>query len=208
MTFGGRAAAHRPITAIHEAGHAVMAWTTQRQLGYRHRPFGRVLVRTPDEITAGPNADDKGRTQCMALTEPHVYHQNFGVDGRMRELYQEAYRRDGRAPAIVQRSAEAEMLTALAGPAAEAEYRSLSSLVVILGSGKDDWERAVSVAADVVPNGDHGQYVEAIYARAVQLLRDPVRWSAVVAVADALVEVGELEAQEVLSIMQDKGAEQ
>src|SRR5262249_30789598 len=50
-----------PKYLAHEAAHAVASHLMQKQLGWSWNQFQRIVVRTQDEIAAGPFVDRRGR---------------------------------------------------------------------------------------------------------------------------------------------------
>jgi hypothetical protein len=162
--------------AVHEAGHAVASWHVQQMLGRDRCQFERVFIRTPEEVSAGPYIDQRGRPiQCIGLMEgpsrynPGVFNP-ISAPPDIRSLHRQ--------------NMEAEVITSLAGPIAEARIRKCSLAAAYLVGGKDDYDMAKRCVADFEGEADMSEAFGKLQERAGTIVRQ--RWSSVLALADKL----------------------
>lgn len=140
-------APHWPITARHEAGHAVAAIVKFREAGWHWGPFDRVLIRPG---ATKPYIDDRGRfIDCLGLVEGPS-HWNPG-------LWPADYLRNADPSSKAQWHAlmSIEVVSRLGGPVAQARahgYNSKTSArwnAIFTGGCGDDYTRAEAIIHDM-----------------------------------------------------------
>ncbi len=177
--------------ALHEAGHAVASWQVQRLLGRDWCHFERVFIRTSEEVAAGPYVDQRGRPiQCVGLLEgPSRY--NPGIFNPLS------------APPDIRllhrQNMEAEVITSLAGPIAEARIRKCSLAVTYL-VGEADYDVAKRCVADFESDADVSEAIEKLQERATTTVRQ--RWRSVLALADKLLTHRSLTGPEAVAVIE------
>jgi hypothetical protein len=128
--------------AIHEAAHAVALHLTQKQLGWSEQWF-RIVVRTQDEIAAGPFIDWRGqKLDVSGIVEASERYVALGTKvADMVFVQNDALPELNRENLIAGwRSAmEADVITSLAGPVADARYRYRWTLLGFLVAISRGW---------------------------------------------------------------------
>src|SRR5262249_10863458 len=155
--------------AIHEAGHSVARWALQRQLGRHWDHFHSVMIRSIEEMHAGPYRDDRGReVNCSGLLNALSRYIPMGADN-VRQL-------ERKCVDAMRVEMEIEVLQALAGPAAEARYRHFSATYVLMTGGSEDWAAAERIPRDFTDKSELARTIDAFYERAKRLLDQPGPW--------------------------------
>ena len=196
--------------AIHEAGHAVAHWHVAKELFGPNGwcGFERVFVRTPEEAASGPYIDDRGRENyCSGMIEGPAFYNAIaaltGERGLMLDLGMPPEANEAecaRIRAQLPKSMEAEVISRLAGPIAEAKYRRISFVLATIFGGESDWKIASACAWDFCRTEDqHGQLLEKLRRRASSIIRQ--NWAAVNAVADTLLLRHSLTGEEATAII-------
>ena len=178
--------------AVHEAGHAVASWYVQQMLGRDWCQFERVFIRTPEEVFTGPYVDQRGRQiQCVGLMEG-LSRYNPGIFDPLS------------APpdirSLIRQNMEADVITSLAGPIAEARIRKCSLAAAYLIGGKDDYDFAKRCVADFEGEADTSRAIEKLQERAKTIVRQ--RWGSVLALADRLLANRSLTGPEALAVIE------
>ena len=163
--------------AVHEAGHAVASWHMQQLLGRGWCQFERVFIRTPEEVAAGPYVDDRGReVSCVGMLEgPSRY--NPGILNPLLVS-------PDLLP-LLRKTMEAEVVTTLAGPIAEAQMRKCSLVSTLLIGGSGDEEMARRCLSDFQCDANVSEAFERSVRRTRKIVRQ--RWGAILALADELL---------------------
>lgn len=191
----------RRWVAVHESGHAVASWAMQRELGRDWPQFDEIVLRTPEEIFAGPFIDRWGRANdvlgIVTSSDRYspIYHGRFVfMDG---DGNQRTGERLSELIAQLRRNMEADAIDTLAGPCAEARYRRTSLFAIYLGGGDGDWESARRKVRDFEPNKTKASaMLNHLEKRSRKLVRQPEIWRAIVALADELERRGRIEGDE------------
>jgi hypothetical protein len=193
------------FAAIHEAGHAVAHWYT----GSR---FQRVFVRTIEEVAAGPYIDNRGREHTVTgMVEGERRHNSLFemTRGQIRSIDVENQTDasdveiDGKSLKKRQHTlAGLEIIHDLAGPIAEAKFLEVSTIAVIIEAGRDDWEHAKTMAADVVCSEEEiSSMLEAQELETRKMFQMPGVWQAVLALADELIKRRSINGEEAVTII-------
>jgi hypothetical protein len=192
--------------AIHEAGHAVASHLMQKRLGRDWPQFERIVLRTREEIKAGPFIDLRGRE--------HDHIQGI-VEGGDRYI---AIGRNGviancnvtppELLAQLRKNMEADVIQLMSGPAAEARYRRWP------GAGPDfyfavflrevtftDFEEAHRKIQDFCSTDDEtGELFNALLEQSIRLVAR--NWPAITTLASELLQVRSMEADEAVRIIE------
>lgn len=101
-----------------------------------------------------------------------------------------------------------EIIHQLAGPIAEAKFLNVQAIAVIIESGRDDWEHAKLIAADVVRTDEElSSLLEQQELEVRKIFMRPGVWKAVQTLADELLKKHSLNWAEVISIIADHTGE-
>jgi hypothetical protein len=179
-------------TAVHEAGHAVASWHLQQLLERDWCQFDRVFIRTSDEVAASPYIDSRGRAvQCDGMLEGAPYY-NPGVFSPL-----------SGPPDLLplhRQNMEAEVMTSLAGPIAEARFLKCSLAAVYLRGGGGDYDIAKQCVADFEREANVSEAFGKLEQRSRTIVRH--RWSAVLVLADQLVVRRSLTGPEAVAVIE------
>jgi hypothetical protein len=191
--------------AVHEAGHAVAGWVVQKQIPGQEsfRPFHCVVVRSPEEIRAGPYIDSRNRAlEIQGIVEASDRYQSLGPEHRkQREETDPRFLESARC------CMEADVVVALAGPIAEAKYRHRSRVAVTLEGGRSDLEAATRKAADFARNrADLRAMMTMLYRRSLMVVRE--HWPVITSFSDALLAQGTIDVEEALPMFEAAMASQ
>ncbi|WP_375274342.1 hypothetical protein [Methylorubrum thiocyanatum] len=185
----------RRLTCHHEAGHALVRWY------FGHRT-DRAVVQTVEEVRNGvPILTGHGdQIFCEALVDGYdIIGYPFGplkVNGS-----QEEQTRINRSRSIAR---DIELMNCYAGFVAEAHYRRISPKVCMFAGGLRDLEQARTVLdAWQLSEMDEHALRELSYDRAVALVRSRHGSAAIRAMADALMERGEIDGVEIAALCRD-----
>ena len=165
----------RPLTCHHEAGHAVARWW----LGHLS---DEAVVLTVAEVRAGVTIPGRrGRQQ----------HAEGAVNGY--DLVEPSMQ--GRELAF---RTEASFVEMLAGPCAEARYRRQSLSLCLFEGGARDLAEMARLRRDGFGDGQEGEQASArAVGIALSLVRSPMGWAAVQAIAAALLDRGRIDGGDV-----------
>jgi hypothetical protein len=186
--------------AIHEAAHAVASWAMQVWLGWSYTQFHAVVVRTPEECRREPTyLDEHGdAVHCAGIVEtPRRY--QIGISRLIMEQHPTM-------ADMIRQGMEADIVELLAGSIAEARFRHIPMIVVILGHAETDWKGARRIASDYC-RGDRAaasQLINKCEAHARQVVRE--HWPRIERLADALVKHHRLDADEAQAIVEGADA--
>lgn len=179
----------RRLTCHHEAGHALVRWY------FGHRT-DRAVVLTVEELRAGVTVENhrgievacEGIVDGWEIHEPPFGPRDFGGASEAAAAA-ERWREIGR---------DVELMTCAAGMAAEAAYRRVSVLACAIGGGDGDLKFARTILDAWFPSGEGRR--EAMFLaerRAAALVRSAPGSAAIGAMADALMERGEIDGDEI-----------
>lgn len=181
----------RRLTCHHEAGHALVRW-------YFGHHTDRAVVLTVEEVRNGvPILTGHGdEICCEALVDGYdIIGYPFGplkVDGSKEE------EEINRSRSIAR---DIELMNCYAGFVAEAHYRRVSPKVSMFDGGLRDMEQARTVLdAWHLLKADESALSDVSYNRAVTLVRSPRGSAAIKAMADALMERGEIDGAEISAL--------
>lgn len=174
-----RAACH------HEAGHALARW----YFGYF---TDRAIVLTAEDVRARrwPENSLGDLVECVGMVSGHPIH--VCIDAGVR------YREDpeGRRPAEIAR--DQDLIGCFSGMAAEAAYRHWSLTPCLIGGGERDFADIAFIMDNWgLSDTEEREVLRAAERRAVALVRSRRGASAVRAMADALMERGEIDGKEI-----------
>lgn len=179
-------------TAVHEAGHAVASWHVQQLLRRHWCQFDRVFIRTSDEVAASPYVDPRGRAvQCDGMLEgpsyytPGVFNPLSGPPDLL---------------SLHRQNMEAEVMTSLAGPIAEARFLKCSLVEVYLVGGGEDYDMVKRCLADFEREVNVSEAFGKLEQRSRTIVRH--RWSAVLALADELLVRRSLTGPEAVAVIE------
>ncbi|OIQ93736.1 hypothetical protein GALL_243280 [mine drainage metagenome] len=199
--------------AVHEASHAVANWQLAKELGGNFPWFDRVFVRTPAEVDAGLYVDDRGRSDdILGAVEGKAFYNPVtmlvcGQKGSMLTIE----RGDNMSEADfkkfmgTQRALmEAEAVSRLAGPAGEALYLRVPKWMFwheLAYCNGSDWRTASCCVWEFSStDDDFDKTMNRVQRKAAGLVRQ--HWSAIAALADALMVRHSLTVEEALPIME------
>ena len=175
--------------AIHEAAHAVAAWSMDAMyFGYSDLPF--------DCIALSPAPGDPGsraHVLMKARYQPVGTAARKAIDaGNPLEAWKARMRM------------EADVVGALAGAAASAKYLRYSSTFILLKYGKSDSDIAYQKLADFVAAKDDGYpEFDRLYEQAALVVARG--WTTIVALATELLQKRDLDAVEAAAIIETEG---
>lgn len=189
--------------AIHEAGHAVAHW-------YTGSPFERVFIRSIDEITAGPYIDSRGNQHAIAgLVEGDKLHNSLfamskgqvrSIDMQPPEAKSDQERETFKKTQY--NNACLEIIHDLAGPIAEAIFLAVPTIAVVIEGGRDDWEHAKNLAADIVRSDEEiSKLLQEQELKVRTMFAKPNVWQAVEAVAAKLLQKNSLNHDDTIKII-------
>ncbi len=187
-----RGKGRRRLVCHHEAGHALARW-------YFGHLTDRVTVLTAEQVRAGETIEDERgrRVPCEGLCEGYdIIGYPFGptrIEGGP-----EKQARINHALAV---SRDVELIHCVAGFYAEADYGRLSPSACMFSGGLKDMARLKIVLDAWDLHDDEGHASAALAGkRATALVRSPKGAAAIGALADALMERGEVECEEIGTI--------
>lgn len=179
----------RLLTCYHEAGHCLARWW------FGHF-FDRVLVLTAEEVARGvqhlnrrgvPITGAEGFMDCYSLVSPLP----------APDLLDNAEGEPGFAAQVshnMRVSVEMSLIETYAGVAAEARYRKCSFLWAMLTGGEGDLAHTRQTLDAWFPTPEaRNTAAFAAERRAMALVRSEAGWQAITALANALMERGELQ---------------
>ena len=178
----------RPLTCYHEAGHCLARW-------WFGHSFYRVLVLTMDEAARGvqslnhrgmPIADVEGFIDCYDLVSPTYTPSLLDSMGGEPDLITEISRN-------TRVLAEMILIENFIGAAAEARYRKCGFDWALLTGGGGDLAQARQTLDTWFPDPKARNAAELqAEQHAMALLRSGAGWQAITALANALMDHGEL----------------
>lgn len=187
-----RTKGRRRLACHHEAGHALARW-------FFGHLTDRVVVLTVEQVLAGETIkDDRGREICCeGLCEGYdILGFPFGpvhIAGDPEEEARVNYHR-----AVMR---DVELIFCHAGFFAEAHYGKVCPIACMFSGGLEDMENVKSVFDAWEMHGDERHVLAALTEkRAAALVRSPKGAAAIRALADALMERGEVEGEEIGAI--------
>jgi hypothetical protein len=176
----------------------VAAWIVQREiLTWEARPFDFALVRSAEEIKAGPYIDQRGReVACEGIVEMPDHYLACGPEA-LRQLEAE----DLKFLESARRGMEADVVISLAGPLAERRYRHVSWFDELVTFGTGDRRAAERKAKDFATDQDDlRRIIDPLEKRASKIVRD--YWEEILVFADALIRQGRVEYEEAVPIFE------
>jgi hypothetical protein len=179
-------------TAVHEAGHAVASWHVQKALGRDWCQFDRVFIRTAAESVT-PYIDRRGREiSCLGMMEgPDRYTPGIIPINLIPEEIRDLWRVN----------MEADVITNLAGPIAEARYRRQSIAGMYLGGGRSDFIKSRTSVQDFAPEQMASAMFAELQRRASKIVS--MRWNSILALADELLVRRSLTGVEAIAVIED-----
>lgn len=192
--------------AIHEAGHVIGHWHVGNGLMW----FDRVIVRTREEVAAGPYVDERGRdNHVLGCVEGGVFYNSecYLAHQMGRELpigiWADLEVNDPKFSSLVsglQNSMRSEVVCRLAGPIAEAKFRHTSLMVTTNLFQSSDFQVACHCINDFCrTKAEHAAMLKELTNEAVSIVSR--HWVAVNAVADALLARRSLTADEATEVI-------
>lgn len=189
-------------TALHEAGHAVMAWFCDHIIGVVS------IIPDYDDNSAGHVlSDDKG---CNSLFEPFELHPYPEAPGgwvvRLGET--EARPLTDNEQRCLELQEEIQVLPraercAMVYAAGEVVERIANPGITEWPGAQDDWAKAAE-HLDILASDegiDVGQAKARVIDRSEALLKEPIVWAAVEAVANALLEHEKMDGKAVVEVI-------
>lgn len=190
-----RLSGRRRLTCHHEAGHALVRWY------FGHRT-DRAVVLTVEDVRGGVQVENRkgGRVACEGVVEGYDIHGYpwgpLTLAGTREDQDRLAHLR------AVDR--DIELMNCAAGIAAEAAYRKASAFACALWGGEGDLRTSGQILdawyADPIESREAALAAER---RAVALVRSRPGAAAIRAMADALMEAGEIDGDEIASICRE-----
>lgn len=194
-TRGRQQAGRRRLTCHHEAGHALVRWY------FGHRT-DRAVVLTVDEVRAGAKIENRrgGLVACEGIVDGYDIHGApwgpLPIAGTREDQDRLAHLR------AVDR--DVELMNCAAGIAAEAAYRKASAFACALWGGEGDLRTSGQILdawyADPLESREAALAAER---RAVALVRSRPGAAAIRTMADALMQAGEIDGDEIASICRE-----
>lgn len=182
----------RRLACHHEAGHALVRWY------FGHRT-DRAVVLTAEEVRAGARVENRkgGLVLCEGVVEGYDIHGYpwgpVDVAGTPEEKARCAHLRAmGR---------DIELMNCAAGIAAEAAYRKISAFACALWGGRGDLETSERIlGAWFTDTAESRDAALAAEQRASALVRSKSGAAAIRSMADALMQAGEIDGDEISSL--------
>ncbi|MBF0446729.1 MAG: hypothetical protein HQL67_00865 [Magnetococcales bacterium] len=191
--------------AIHIAGHALAHWHT-------NSPYHRVFIRSIEEISAGPYLDARNKAHAViGMVEGGQRHnalfeitqgqiRSIDIDPPKLETGRQIDGQQFKKTLIDQ--ASREIIHDLAGPMAEALFLEIPVIAVVIEGGRDDWEHARILAADVMKTeAEISALLEKQEQATRSLFRMPGAWLAIETLADALLDQASLDWPQSLALI-------
>lgn len=185
-----RTKGRRRLTCHHEGGHALVRW-------YFGHTTDKAVVLTVEEVRAGKQVENRRGVlgACEGAVDGYDIHSwPFGP----RELSgatpaeAEAFQRD------LEMSRDIELINCAAGMAAEAHYRRNSVLACAIGGGDGDLQHTRDILDAWYPDrAERSTVALTAERRASALVRSPQGSAAIRAMADALMDRGEIKGDEI-----------
>lgn len=172
------------ISAIHEAAHGVVKWRLACDLygAISDAGFDLIVLRTADELAAGPYIDAQGRAHhCSGISEMSCFYSAVGpLDDAVPDF----------AAISARRKMGHDIMVMLAGPLAEA--RVCGCAVELLferpHAGYQDWQRALQTIMRLnLKAEEHAALIADLRAQTEAYLSDPAIWRTIGALAQALL---------------------
>jgi hypothetical protein len=174
-------------TAIHEAAHAVAKWrlTVQSTGDETDAGFHHLTLRPLAAVAEEPYVDAEGKHHnCHGITEMRRFDPGSGpVPNDVSPDYK--FATDARRERI-----RLDIQVVLAGGIAEAKYRDLpfDDLIRDGGTASGDWQEAIRLADWLNQTGcSHEELLAPLRRKASDLVCRPEVWSAIVALAQAVL---------------------
>lgn len=184
-----RSKGRRRLTCHHEAGHALVRW-------YFGHMTDRILVLTVEQVLSGTTViDNRGRKiVCEGLCEgADILSYPFGTIQIASNPEEET--KVNKLRAILR---DVHLIYCFAGSYAEAFYSRVSPVACMLSGGLDDIKHAkIVLDAWNLDSSKRDQMEKLACRRAAALVRSAKGALAIKALANALVERGEIEGEEV-----------
>lgn len=177
----------RPLACYHEAGHCLTRW-------YFGHYFDRALVLTVEEVVRGVTPQNRNG---VPIEGAEGYVDSYGLGPLLDQQMLDGMGGEPEAVAHLRRATrvavELDLINCQAGIVAEARYRKCSVVVASLQGG--EWDR--TRARDLLDEWflDPAKRREAALLserRAAALVRSEPGWAAITALAEALLDRGEV----------------
>jgi len=202
----GRRRSPRP-TAMHEAGHAVVAWLMAQEEG-DEPGFDAVFIDPEGRIGANEQTQESAEAgEVYGRVEGAHFYIPLGF--YFPSIHWEGADQPNMANIVRwnHRRMEMQVLMVLAGIAAEARHRHWARVVAILDGGQSDWKHAKKAVSDFVRTEEERDVaLDELLSRSSRLIRMPAVWATITSFADALVEHRRIEAEEAAELLRSSYA--
>lgn len=196
------------VVAIHEAGHAVARVLTASDMGLKPEEAVAYIQIGGDIMSAHSSHDGQATLISQAITYGPMFSDEISAHMHDRDTSREALLKivsDARAAgADIERWATAKALISVFASAAEAKLRGLPLLDVWESYQSENDMRDMARDCGLAGLDDEGidAVEQAALALASEFIEVPEVWRAVLAVADALPNRGELHGPKIASIVE------